>query len=153
MSDRTTPNAGDTPDSVDASQTSTAATGKFGRRSLFAGIGAAAVTGAAGFALGRMGTAPSVAAPDPSASATTTDTGQPALAEAHRLPGATWPTVRVSPGDFVLGDEDGVVVVPEEHAEEVLAEAEAVVEREKELRAALRAGLSLQDAIARFGPI
>ncbi len=66
-------------------------TRKIGRRSLFAGIGAAAVTGAAGFALGRMGEG-SAAAPDPAAS-TTSSTQQPALAEAHRLPGATWPEV------------------------------------------------------------
>lgn len=91
MSDRTTPESGDTSDAVNASQAGDAAPAKIGRRSLFAGIGAAAVTGAAGFALGRMGTAPPVAASDPSASATATD--QPALAEAHRLPGATWPEV------------------------------------------------------------
>jgi len=67
-------------------------TGKIGRRSLFAGIGAAAVTGAAGFALGRMG-AGTTATPDPATSTTTTTAEQPALPAEHRLAGATWPEV------------------------------------------------------------
>jgi regulator of RNase E activity RraA len=36
----------------------------------------------------------------------------------------------VNPGDIIVGDEDGVVAVPQEHAEEVLALAEAQLAKE-----------------------
>ncbi len=41
-----------------------------------------------------------------------------------RLPGRTSATVVINPGDFVVGDYDGVVVVAREVAEEVAAAAE-----------------------------
>lgn len=69
------------------------------------------------------------------------------------LPGATGRRVTVQPGDFVLADDDGAIVVPQALAESVLVEAERVTERERELRAALSSGMSLQDTIDRFGPI
>jgi regulator of RNase E activity RraA len=59
--------------------------------------------------------------------------------------------VRVEPGDVVLGDVDGVVVVPREHAVEVLERAEALVETEDEVRAAVREGTAPLDAYERFG--
>lgn len=69
------------------------------------------------------------------------------------LPGATVRRVTVRPGDFVLADEDGAIVIPSALCEEVLAEAERVTERERELRAALESGLSLRDTVDRYGPI
>ncbi|MGH3360069.1 MAG: RraA family protein [Nocardioidaceae bacterium] len=69
------------------------------------------------------------------------------------LPGATGRRVTVSPGDFVLADEDGAIVIPQALAEAVLTEAERVTEREREVRTALSAGMTLQDTIDRYGPI
>lgn len=48
--------------------------------------------------------------------------------------------VVVRPGDLVVGDEDGVVVVPASDVEEVLADAEARKHREDSWMAALEAG-------------
>jgi len=70
-----------------------------------------------------------------------------------RLPGATTPTVEVRPGDFVLGDDDGVLVVPAEHIEPVLARAEELTATETRIRAALRAGRTLADCLAEFGHV
>jgi regulator of RNase E activity RraA len=48
--------------------------------------------------------------------------------------------VEVSPGDVVVGDIDGVVVVPEEIAVDVLEEAEALADTENNVRATVREG-------------
>jgi len=48
--------------------------------------------------------------------------------------------VQVQPGDFVLGDDDGVVIVPRPILEEVLEYAEAAEKDEGEIREALEAG-------------
>jgi 4-hydroxy-4-methyl-2-oxoglutarate aldolase len=73
--------------------------------------------------------------------------------EAVPMPGATVPEVTVSPGDFVLADEDGAIVVPADVAEQVLDRAETLQQREVEIRAELARGLSLADALARFGHV
>lgn len=77
-----------------------------------------------------------------------TDDGAPVS-----LPGATTPTVEIRPGDFALGDEDGVVVVPAGVASEVLERAEQLGAREAQIRAELEQGLALADALARFGHV
>jgi regulator of RNase E activity RraA len=59
--------------------------------------------------------------------------------------------VRVEPGDWVVGDEDGVVVVPAAIAADVLAEAEAKAATEDEIRAAVREGMLPLDAFERYG--
>jgi len=69
------------------------------------------------------------------------------------MPGATTSRVTVRPGDFVLGDDDGVIVVPAEAAVEVLERAEALSSSEEEIRAELRRGLPLAEALARFGHV
>jgi 4-hydroxy-4-methyl-2-oxoglutarate aldolase len=51
--------------------------------------------------------------------------------------------VEVSPGDVVLADVDGVVVVPKDIAEDVLIEAEEVIETEVEVREAVLSGSNL----------
>ena len=56
-------------------------------------------------------------------------------------------TAMVAPGDVVFADETGVVVVPRSHADEVLAKAQAVVEREKAIAAEVRAGVPLHEAM------
>ena len=60
-------------------------------------------------------------------------------------------TVRIEPGDWVVGDEDGVVVVPLDIAAGVLAAAEAKVGTESAIRVAVRDGMSPLDAYERFG--
>lgn len=60
-------------------------------------------------------------------------------------------TVVVHPGDWVVGDEDGVVVVPQAVAADVLAEAEAKVGTESQIRVAVREGMSPLEAYERFG--
>jgi regulator of RNase E activity RraA len=54
--------------------------------------------------------------------------------------------VRVAPLDLVRGDADGVVVVPREHEEAVLAAAEEIEAAEMRIRAAIRGGHRLDEA-------
>jgi 4-hydroxy-4-methyl-2-oxoglutarate aldolase len=60
-------------------------------------------------------------------------------------------SVRIEPGDWVVGDDDGVVVVPQAIAEDVLAEAEAKAATESEIRSAVRGGMPPLEAYERFG--
>jgi len=53
--------------------------------------------------------------------------------------------VQVRPGDLMLGDSDGIVVVPLEIAEEVAAKAVSVAEKEAKLITALAAGASAKE--------
>lgn len=69
------------------------------------------------------------------------------------LPGATVERVTVSPGDVVAADYDGAIVVPAARVEEVLTRVEAITEVEAKVRSALRAGMTLQEALDRFGHV
>jgi 4-hydroxy-4-methyl-2-oxoglutarate aldolase len=69
------------------------------------------------------------------------------------MPGATLPEVQVTPGDFVLADADGAIVVPADVAEQVLERAEELGAREVQIRAELAGGLSLSEALAKFGHV
>jgi 4-hydroxy-4-methyl-2-oxoglutarate aldolase len=70
--------------------------------------------------------------------------------EATQVP-VTIGTVSVEPGDWVVGDDDGVVVVPHAIAEDVLAEAERKAATESEVRVAVRAGMPPLEAYERYG--
>jgi len=59
--------------------------------------------------------------------------------------------VTVSPGDIVLADADGVVVVPQALAEEIVERAEEKVCAEDRVRAALRAGAGVQETYDEHG--
>ena len=59
--------------------------------------------------------------------------------------------VRVAPGDWIVGDRDGLVIVPGGQVHEVLAEAEAKVSTENEIRDAVRAGALPLEAYERYG--
>ena len=57
---------------------------------------------------------------------------------------------RVAPGDLLRGDADGVLVIPREHEDRVLAAAEEIHEAEERIRAAVRGGMRLDEARKRF---
>jgi 4-hydroxy-4-methyl-2-oxoglutarate aldolase len=59
--------------------------------------------------------------------------------------------VSVAPGDWIVGDRDGLVVVPGGRAEEVLGEAEAKVATENDIRESVRGGTLPLDAYERYG--
>jgi 4-hydroxy-4-methyl-2-oxoglutarate aldolase len=57
---------------------------------------------------------------------------------------------RVRPGDLLRGDADGVVVIPREHEESVLAAATEIHNAEQRIREAARAGMRLDEARTQF---
>lgn len=59
--------------------------------------------------------------------------------------------VDVTPGDIVVGDDDGVVVVPEEIAADVAADAHEMVASEDAVREALDEGDAATDAYEEHG--
>lgn len=59
--------------------------------------------------------------------------------------------VRVNPGDYVFGDEDGVVFVPKAIILDVLEKAEAIAEKENRIRQEITATTSLAELYTRFG--
>jgi regulator of RNase E activity RraA len=69
------------------------------------------------------------------------------------LPGATVHNVTVTPGDFILADEDGAIAIPAAVVEEVLEQAEKMGAREQEIRSEIGSGLSLAEALAKFGHV
>ena len=50
---------------------------------------------------------------------------------------------KVFPGDWIIGDEDGVMVIPKEEAIEFANRAMDVLEKENRLRAEIRKGGTL----------
>jgi 4-hydroxy-4-methyl-2-oxoglutarate aldolase len=69
--------------------------------------------------------------------------------EAHGVPIRCGGVV-VVPGDLILADHDGVVVIPSALAGEVIARAEAKVAVEGDVRAELRTGTSLAEVFALY---
>jgi regulator of RNase E activity RraA len=61
--------------------------------------------------------------------------------------------VIVRPGDFILCDDDGAIVIPIEHVESVLLESERLTQVEKNIRIELANGLSLGDALKKYGHV
>jgi 4-hydroxy-4-methyl-2-oxoglutarate aldolase len=61
--------------------------------------------------------------------------------------------VDVAPGDLVLGDHDGVVVVPSALGEEVVARAEEKVSGEAVVRRKLAEGMPVSEAFRTYGVI
>ena len=59
--------------------------------------------------------------------------------------------VRFCPGDLVIADRDGVVVVPREVEQEVIRHAWNKVHTENAIRDAIRGGMTAQEAYERFG--
>ena len=60
-------------------------------------------------------------------------------------------TVTISTGDYILGDRDGLVVIPSALVEEALTRTEAVSQLENKVRDAIRSGMDPVDAYLKFG--
>ena len=69
------------------------------------------------------------------------------------MSGATSKSVTVSPGDFILADEDGAIVIPAALIEPVLIRTEELTRREQDIRAEILAGLSLGEALKKYGHV
>ena len=61
--------------------------------------------------------------------------------------------VVVNPGDFIVADLMGVVVIPLAHAEEVVRLAREQADREEATRAWVKQGKTVEDLLAEFGRI
>lgn len=61
--------------------------------------------------------------------------------------------VIVNPGDIIIGDVDGVVCVPREHAEEVLEMSREIDAREAEQARLIIESGSLREGLAKYGRI
>jgi len=57
----------------------------------------------------------------------------------------------IAPGDYIVGDRDGVLAIPQGIAEEVIAKAEEVVRTENSVRKAILEGVHPVEAYRRFG--
>lgn len=75
----------------------------------------------------------------------------------HQIPvsmrGAVAGLVSVNPGDFILGDEDGVIVIPAALVLQVLEEAEKLTVLEVQIRDALGKGMTLAEALEKYGHV
>ncbi|MBB5411087.1 MULTISPECIES: RraA family protein [Paraburkholderia] len=58
--------------------------------------------------------------------------------------------VRVAPGDLLRGDADGVISIPKEHEERVLAAAEEIDAAENAIRRSVATGMRLDEARKQF---
>ena len=59
--------------------------------------------------------------------------------------------IQVRPGDLLLGDDSGVVVVPVEYAEQVCEIAESIEEKEQKIIEQVKSGHSLKEAREKLG--
>jgi 4-hydroxy-4-methyl-2-oxoglutarate aldolase len=57
---------------------------------------------------------------------------------------------RVQPGDLMRGDADGIIVIPAQHEEAILAAAEEISSAEEQIRKAVQSGMRLDDARKEF---
>ena len=58
--------------------------------------------------------------------------------------------VAVVPGDILAGDADGIVVIPQERLDEVVAAAQEIEDAEDHIRESIRKGMSLIDARTQY---
>ncbi len=68
-----------------------------------------------------------------------------------QVKGALRAALTVSPGDIVVGDADGVIVVPSTLAAAIAADVRKLSAMESNARAEIRAGLPLLDALQKYG--
>ena len=70
-------------------------------------------------------------------------------AEGYNVP-VSLGEVRVRPGDLLLGDADGVIVIPQEQESEVLEAAKQIEEAEDRIRQEIMTGTRLDEARKKF---
>ena len=58
--------------------------------------------------------------------------------------------VQVRPGDLVMGDRSGVVIVPQEHVDVILEKAESLWEKEENMIREIRAGEPMLDVDTKY---
>ena len=58
--------------------------------------------------------------------------------------------VQVRPGDIVMGDRSGVVIIPQEHVEQVLEKAEQLFEKEENMIRDIRSGQSMLEVDTKY---
>lgn len=59
--------------------------------------------------------------------------------------------VIIAPGDYLLGDRDGLVRIPQARVDEVLEQAETAIATENKVRSAILRGVDPQQAYLEFG--
>ncbi len=67
------------------------------------------------------------------------------------MPGTLTSQVTVRPGDWIVAEADGVMVVPQEIADEVLVKAEEIEAAEEGMRQDMAAGMTFEDAYKKWG--
>jgi 4-hydroxy-4-methyl-2-oxoglutarate aldolase len=67
------------------------------------------------------------------------------------MTGSLTSQVRVNPGDWIFGDEDGVLVIPAGALEEVLAKSEEAKDVEDKVRNEVQAGVPVIDVYNKYG--
>jgi len=67
------------------------------------------------------------------------------------LPGHLTHYVKVCPGDYIFGDNDGVQLIPKDLVDEVLLRVEAIYAKENEERQQLAAGMPIDEVYRVFG--
>jgi regulator of RNase E activity RraA len=70
---------------------------------------------------------------------------------AIQLPGHLTQTVEVRPGDFLFGDQDGILLIPEAVVDEVLLRVEDIYEEENEERRQIAEGMPIDEVYEEFG--
>ncbi|MES1154920.1 MAG: RraA family protein [Pseudorhodoplanes sp.] len=59
--------------------------------------------------------------------------------------------VTINPGDYILADHDGVIVLPKARAEEIITAAETASKTENKIRIAILGGMDPQQAYLKYG--
>jgi regulator of RNase E activity RraA len=67
------------------------------------------------------------------------------------LPGHITHYVKVAPGDFIFGDNDGVQLIPKDLVDEVLLRVEEIFEKENKEREILASGMPIEEVYKVFG--
>ena len=59
--------------------------------------------------------------------------------------------VNVAPHDYLLADRDGIIILPRDHAADIVSKAAAALTTESQIRTAILSGMDPQEAYLKFG--